>query len=190
MKVAVVVSALFVAVVAVAGPQPAATSGGRPSVESCADAIYTTPANAPPKPVQAVTRGAAVFNSLAHLTTQRGMDKPTKAFPFYTVKSPLTILARARRSVTIILVGAGDNVALLYSRKWLQRLAAWHYTLADVPNTVRLPLCRDTHTKLPLNTQYAGGFLLRKPGCVTIEVQAVGESTMHRATVPIGVSRC
>ncbi len=131
--------------------------------------------------------GPAVFNSLAHLTTLRGLGKPSKALPFYTVKSPLTILARARRGATVRIVGGGKNVALLYDRKCLQRLASWHYEFADVPRTARFSPCLDDNTKLPLNTQYAGGFLLRRPGCITLEVQAIGNARKHRATIPIGL---
>src|SRR5205823_4040126 len=96
----------------------------------------------------------------------RGIDRPSKALPFYTVKSPLTILARPDRGVIITLVGAAKNAALVYLPLWQQRLAAWHYHFSQVPRSVRLPLCRDTKANLPLNTQYAGGLLLRKLGCV------------------------
>jgi len=147
-------------------------------------------ADTAPKPVQAVVLGGAVFNSLAHLTTLRDLDRPSKELPFYSVKSPLTIPAQARRGVTITIVRGGKNVALLYDRKWLERLAAWHYKLAEVPRSARLAVCRDSTTKLPLNTQYAGGFLLRKPGCVTIETQVVGEARKHQATIRLGVSHC
>lgn len=157
---------------------------------ACSEAVYTTRANAPPKPVLAVRIGPAVFNSLANLTTQRGLDRPSKRLPFYTVKSPLTILAQTHRGVIITLTGGESNAALLYNREWLQRLAKWHYRFSDVPRSVRLPLCRDPHTKLPLNTQYAGGLLLRKPGCITIRIHAIGESTAQQATVPVGVRHC
>jgi hypothetical protein len=194
MKVALAAAAVLAAGVAApavgAGARPSGWDGGRIVGESCADAIYTAPANAPPKPVQAVVLGAAVFNSLAHLTTLRGLNKPSKKLPFYTVKSPLTILTRARRGVTVRIVGGGKNVALLYDREWLQRLASWHYEFADVPRSVRFSLCRDDDAKPPLTTQYAGGLLVRKPGCITLEVQAVGETRNHRATIPIGVPHC
>jgi len=137
--------------------------------------------------VEAVQLGPAVFNSLAHLTTLRGLGKPSKALPFYTVKSRLTRLARDPRGATVRIGGGGKNVALLYDRKCLQRLASWHYEFADVPRTARFSPCLDDNTKLPLNTQYAGGFLLRRPGCITLEVQAIGNARKHRATIPIGL---
>jgi hypothetical protein len=168
-----------------------AVSASRPVAAYCSEAIYTTRANRPPKPVQAVRIGPAVFNSLADLTTLRGLDKPSKQLPFYTVKLPLTILAQAHRGVIITLTVGETNAALLYNRVWLQRLRnRWHYRFRDVPRSVRLPLCRAEGTRLPLNTQYAGGFLLRKPGCLTIRVQAVGETTARQATVPVGVPHC
>jgi hypothetical protein len=153
----------------------------------CPEAIYTTPANAPPKPVHAIQIGSGVFNSLADLTTRGGIDKPSKRLPFYTVKSPLTILAWPGRGVIITLVGGAKNAALVYNRRWQQRLAGWHYDFSQVPRSIRLPLCRDTKTKQPLNTQYAGGFLLRKLDCITIQVRVIGETRTHRARVPIGV---
>jgi hypothetical protein len=166
-------------------------STSRPVAASCSEAIYTSRANRPPKPVQAVRVGPAVFNSLADLTTLRGLDKPSKQLPFYTVKLPLTILAHAHRGVIISLTKGEENAALLYNHVWLQRLTnRWHYRFRDVPRSVRLPLSRASGTRLPLNTQYAGGFLLRKPTCVTIRVQAFGETTAHQATVPVGVRHC
>jgi hypothetical protein len=156
---------------------------------SCAEAIYTTPADTPPKPVHAVQIGSAVFNSLTNLG-RAAIDKPSKRLPFYTVKSPLTILARPGRGVIITLVGGAKNAALVYNRRWLERLAAWHYNFSQVPRSVRLPLCRDTKTKLPLNTQYAGGFLLHKLGCITIQAQTIGEQRTRRLRIPIGVAHC
>ncbi|HWJ33141.1 MAG TPA: hypothetical protein VNR59_12455, partial [Gaiellaceae bacterium] len=100
------------------------------------------------------------------------------------------LLARPGRGGIIKLVGGRKNAALVYNRPWLERLAAWHYSFAQVPRSVRLPLCRDAKTKLPLNTQYAGGFLLRKLGCITIQVQTVGEHRTRRARIPIGVAHC
>jgi hypothetical protein len=64
------------------------------------------------------------------------------------------------------------------------------YRFSDVPRSVRLGLCRDAQAEAPLITQCAGGFLLRKPGCVTIRVQAVGDAKAHRAAVPVGVRHC
>ena len=165
-------------------------SSSQAASASCAEAIYTTPANAPINAVQAVQIGSAVFNSLANLTGASGIDRPSKRLPFYTVKSPLTILASPQRGVIITVVGDETNAALVYNRQWLQRLAAWHQSFAQVPRSVRLPLCRDAQTKLPLNTQYAGGFLLRRLGCITIEVQVIGESRARQRMVPLGVPRC
>jgi hypothetical protein len=194
MKVAPTLAGLLAAGLAVTNAagsaHPSESDGGRSSAVSCADAIYTAPANAPPKPVEAVQLGPAMFNSLAHLISLRGLGSPSKALPLYTVKSPLTILARARRGATVRIVEGGKNVALIYDRKWLQRLASWHYNFADVPRTARFSLCLDHNTTLPLNTQYAGGFLLRRPGCATLEVQAIGETQKHRATIPIGIRHC
>ncbi|HEX9380813.1 MAG TPA: hypothetical protein VF891_04870 [Gaiellaceae bacterium] len=162
--------------------------GGPQATASCAEAIYTTPANAPPRSVQAVRIGSAVFNSLAHLTTVRDVGRPSRSRPFYTVKSPLTILARGDRGVILTLVGGKDAV-LVYNRRWLRRPAAWRHSFARMPRSIRLPLCRDRQGAA-LNTQYAGGFLLRKLGCVTIQVRAVGETRTHQATVPLGVRHC
>jgi hypothetical protein len=168
-----------------------AVSAGRPVAVSCSEAIYTTRANVPPKPVRAVRIGFAVFDSLAGLTTLRSLDKPSKRLPFYTAKVPLTILARADRGVVITLTDGEKDAALLYNRVWLKRLTGrWRYRFRDVPRSVGLALCRESNTGLPLNTQYAGGFLLRKPGCLTIRVQRIGETTAHQATVPVGVRHC
>ncbi|MFY9580937.1 MAG: hypothetical protein WAQ33_16615 [Gaiellaceae bacterium] len=140
--------------------------------------------------MHAVRIGPAVFNSLAHLTGAGGIDKPSTSLPYYTVKSPLTILARPGRGVIITLIGGAKNAALVYSHSWLQRLAAWHYDFSQVPRSIRVTLCRDAKSKLPLNTQYAGGLLLRKLGCITIQVRVIRETRARRARVPIGVLHC
>jgi len=85
--------------------------------------------------------------------------------PFYTVKSAKRSLLG--RGVIIALVGGAKNAALVYSRRWLERLAAWHYNFSQIARSVRPALCRDTRPKLPLNTQYAGGFLVGKLACIT-----------------------
>jgi len=160
------------------------------AIAPCSEAIYTSAADAPPAPVRAIRVGPAVFNSLAGLTSPREIDKPTKSNPFYRVKSPLTILALAGQAVTLTIVRDQMTAAVIYNRRWLSRLADWHYRFADVPRSVRLQLCRDDERKQVRNTQYAGGFLLRKLGCITIQVQVVGESRPYRSEVPIGIVRC
>jgi len=170
--------------VAGAGAGPPA----QPIVVPCADAIYVA-GSAVPRPVRAVTAGPVVFNSLAHLTSPRSLERPQKALPFFVVKSPTTVLARAGRTVVVTLVRGGQNVRLLYGRKWLGRLSSWHYRLAEVPASVRLETCRDKKNR-SLTTQYAGGFLLRKPGCVTLEVRVSGEARKHRASIRLGVPHC
>ena len=147
---------------------------------SCAEAVYTTRAEAPPHAVQAVQIGPVIFNSLAHLTSRHGIDRPSRRLPFYTVKSPLTILASARRGVSISLVAGERNAAFVYDRFWMRRLADWHNSFAHVPRSVRLSLCRDATTKRLLDTQYAGGLLLRRLGCITIG----GSGQRRRSSTP------
>lgn len=186
-----VARALGLAAIGLLVTAASATSSDRESViVSCAEAIYTTPANTPPNPAQAIEIGPAIFNSLAHLWNTHGIDRPSKRLPFYTVKSPLTLLATARRGVIVTLVTGEKNAALVYDRFWLQRLADWHDNFAHVPRSIRLTLCRDEQTKLPLNTQYAGGFLLRRPGCITIRVQIIGEARARQRRVNLGVPHC
>ncbi len=159
-----------------------------PVVVPCADAIYVAGSTVP-RPVRAVTVGPVVFNSLARLASPRSLDSPQKELPFFVVKSPTTLLAKAGRSVLVTLVRGGDNARLVYGRKWVGRLSSWHYRLAEVPASVRLQPCRDKKDR-SLTTQYAGGFLLRKPGCVTVEVRVGDEARKHRAQIRLGVPHC
>jgi hypothetical protein len=179
-------AALAFSAVAIAGA--GAGPPAPPIAVSCADAIYVA-GSAVPRPVQAVTAGPVVFNSLAHLTTPRSLERPQKELPFFVVKSPTTVLASAGRTVVMTLVRGGQNVRLLYGRKWLKRLSSWHYRLAEVPASVRLETCRDKKNR-SLTTQYAGGFLLHKPGCITLEVRVSGEKRKHRASIRLGVPHC
>lgn len=162
---AVGVAAAAVGLFGLLGSAHLATGTSPPprAIASCSEAIYTTSANAPPRPVQAIRIGPAVFNSLAGLNSQRGISKPSKSNPFYSVKSPLTILARAGETVTVTIVREQKNAAVVYDRR---------------------------ETKRALNTQYAGGFLLRRLGCITIQVRSLGEGRTYRAEVPIGVAGC
>ena len=161
---------------------------GQPVVVPCVDAIYVAGSTSP-RPVRAVTVGPVVFNSLAHLTSSRDLARPSKELPFFVVKSPTTLRAKVGRSAVVTLVRGGDNVRLVYGRKWLGRLSSWRYRFAEVPVSVRLEPCRDTKNRA-LTTQYAGGFLLRKPGCVTLEVRVSGEARKHRARVALGAPHC
>ena len=92
----------------------------QPVVVPCADAIYVA-GRIVPRPVRAVTVGPVVFNSLARLTSPRSLERPQKELPFFVVKSPTTLLANSSRSVVVTLVRGGQNVRLLYGRKWLGR---------------------------------------------------------------------
>lgn len=180
-----------VALVSSSTDMAAGTSSQPPRAGArCSEAIYSSPAESPPRPIRAIRIGPAVFNSLARLTSPRAIDKPTDSNPFFSVKSPLTILAQTGEAATVTIVRPQNNVAIVYNRRWLSRLADWHYQFAQVPRSIRLQLCRDSETKQALNTQYAGGFLLRKLGCITIEVRALEEGRVYRSRVPIGVAHC
>jgi hypothetical protein len=179
------------AVVGLSAVAAAGAGAGPPShpvVVPCADAIYVARSTVP-RPVRAVTAGSVVFNSLAHLTSPHSLEGPQKELPFFVVKSPTTVLAKVGRSVVVTLVRGRQNVRLLYGRKWLGRLSSWHYRFADVPASVRLEPCRDKKSR-SLTTQYAGGFLLRKPACATLEVRGSDETQEHRVRVRLGVPHC
>ena len=176
------------AVLGLSAVAAAGAGSGQSVVVPCADAIYAA-GSTTPRPVRAVTVGPVVFNSLAHLTSPRDLERPSKELPFFVVKSPTTLLAKVGRGVVVTLVRGGDNVRLLYGRKWLRRLSSWHYRFTEVPVSVRLEPCRDKKAR-SLTTQYAGGFLLRKPGCVTLDVRVSGEARKHRARIALGAPHC
>ena len=95
----------------------------QPVVVSCPEAIYVAGTTVP-RPVRAVTAGPVVFNSLAHLASPRNLERSQKGPPFFVVKSPTTVLAKAGRSVVVTLVRGVQNVRLLYGREWLGRLSS------------------------------------------------------------------
>jgi hypothetical protein len=146
---------------------------------SCSDSVYQTPPNAPPGTIAALRLGPVVFNHLsAH--SRKDVLPPTTKVPFYSVASFMNVLTSARHGVTIRLIG-GDPA---------DRLSPGLVGPAQRARAIRFALCRDPETKKPLITQYGISFLLRTPGCFTVEVQAVGTSHRYHATIPVRAGHC
>ena len=179
-------AALFGAVVVVAAATAAWVSNSaartdtiRTYLATCADSVYQAPAAQPPSTYAALRLGPVIFNHLA-ARTRLDVSPPTDRERFYNVASFFNVFTSARRGVTIRLLG-GDASA---------RLSAGRVRAAQAARAIRFLLCRDPGTKAPLITQYGISFLLRRPGCFTVEVQPVGTSKRFRATIPFRVSHC
>lgn len=171
--------AIIAAAVAAAGTS-AATHRTQPTYAvKCSDSVYQTPVSAPPQTYEALKLGPVVFNHLA-AHARKDVSPPTSKERFFNVASFFNVLTSARRGVTIRLVGGNLS----------NRLAAGHVNSAQAARAIRFPLCRDPEAGTPLITQYGISFLLRKQGCVTVEVQPVGTTRHYRATIPVGVPRC
>jgi hypothetical protein len=195
--VAVIGLALVIAVAAgfsSVGETSRSDLAGPPDVEKCGDSVYQTPASEPPRTYAALRLGPIVINRLAPVTLM-DVQPPRQSVPFYVTKNPLNVLASARRGVIVSLIGRKRDVAIVYLPyeryiTWFKRFRQGRAGLSDLPRVIKFFTCRDPVTRAPLNTQYVGGFLFETPGCVTLEVRAMGAVKRHRATIPFLVPHC
>jgi hypothetical protein len=197
MRLAVVACvAAPVAAIAVGSSASDFRAGVEPTyAATCAVSTAQWPADARPRTTDALTLGPAVFN---HLRARDGASlrppvvlRPQPGDPLYHTVSYFNVLPRARRGVVIRLVGGVGRVAILYDGyRDSKRLTAGQLPLAKAPRSVRFPLCQDHETKNPQITQYGISFLMRRPGCFTVEVQPVGQPRRYRATLRVLASHC
>jgi hypothetical protein len=111
--------------------------------------------------------------------------------PLYHVVSFFNISARARRGITLRVLGGTEPVAMLFDgyARW-RALVTGRLPLIQAPTSMRFPLCVDRQTRKPLITQYGVSFLMRRPGCFVLQVQAIGQRKRYRARLRVLVPHC
>lgn len=171
--------AVTVAAIAAAGTSAAIDRTPTTRAVTCADSVYQTSPSTPPQTYEALKLGPVTFNHLA-AHARKDVSAPTSIVHFFNVASFFNVLTSARRGVTIRLLRSDPA----------DRLTAGRVGARQAARAIRFPLCRDPETHMPQITQYGISFLLRKKGCFTVEVQAVGSLHRYRSRVPVGVSHC
>jgi hypothetical protein len=116
---------------------------------------------------------------------------PKKDDPLYHVVSFFNISPRARRGITVHVLRGTEPVAIMFDgyARW-RALVSGPYAAeqgADVREIPALP--RPTDRK-PLVTQYGVSFLMRRPGCFVLQVQATGQARRYRARLRVLVPHC
>lgn len=154
-----------------------------------------TTADAPPTK-DALRLGPASFNSLS---PRAGVLRPpTVLLPapkkddrLYHVVSFFNISPRARRGITMHVLRGTELVAIMFDgyARW-RALVSGRMPLSKAPTSVRFPLCPDRQTRKPLVTQYGVSFLMRRPGCFVLQVQATGLERRYRAKLRVLVPHC
>ncbi len=186
--------AALVTAFAAASLSAVATGSGRTYLATCADSVYQAPRDHPPTTSAALHLGPVTFNLLAPVG--ENINPPTKKFRFLEVVTYFNVYPSAGSGATVTVSNRSMGVALIYGNIVTKPPAFWrqlqtpHATLADGPRSVRFPVCRDATTGKRLVTQYGLSIVLPRPGCFTIQVQALGKKRRHRATVRVLVPRC
>jgi hypothetical protein len=163
---------------------------------NCAVSTGQWSAGEVPATIDALKLGPASFNRLSPRT---GVLRPPtvllparkKGDPLYHVVSFFNISARARRGITLRVLGGTEPVAILFDgyARW-RALVSGRLPLNKAPTSVRFPLCVDRQTRKPLVTQYGISFLMRRPGCFVLQVQATGQQRRYRARLRVLVPHC
>jgi hypothetical protein len=162
----------------------------------CAVSTGQWPAAEAPATIDALKLGPASFNRLS----PRGgilrpptvlLPAPKKGDPLYHVVSFFNISARAGRGITVRVLKGTEPVAILFDgyARW-RALVSGRLPLNKAPTFVRFPLCVDQQTRKPLVTQYGISFLMRRPGCFVVQVQATGQQQRYRARLRVLVPHC
>jgi len=119
------------------------------------------------------------------------LPSPKHDDPLYHVVSFFNISAHARRGITVRVLGGTEPVAILFHgyARW-RALVTGRMPLDKAPTSVRFPLCFDPQTREPLVTQYGISFLMRRPGCFVLQVQATGRQKRSRGRLRVLVPHC
>jgi hypothetical protein len=125
----------------------------------------------------AVRAGPIVFGDLktaagAKIVPIRGVGYAWKAF---------AIVLAGRGPAALRALDPPGTIGLDYGSLTNRRVATGSYTLAQSTRTAVFPRC-------PSQTGYVGGFILRRPMCVNLQVIADGR--VARLRLPIGVRAC
>jgi len=149
-----------------------------------------------PATIAALKLGPTAFN---RLSPRAGILRPPTVLlpsrkhgdPLYHVVSFFNISARARHGITLRVLRGTEPVAILFDgyARW-RGLVSGRLPLSKAPTSVRFPLCVDQETGKTLVTQYGVSFLLRRPGCFVLQVQATGQQKRYRARLRVLVPHC
>ena len=149
-----------------------------------------------PATIDALKLGPAAFNRLsprAAILRPPTVLLPSRKHgdPLYHVVSFFNISARARHGITLRVLEGTERAAILFDgyARW-RELVSGRLPLIKAPTSVRFPLCPDRQTRKPLVTQYGVSFLMRRPGCFVVQVQATGQQKRYRARLRVLVPHC
>lgn len=127
--------------------------------------------------------GVVAFHRLGYFARTR--TNFLKNGNVYVLKTPLFVAAG--RTVTVsVAPGARGRAALFYRR------GAFPQELAAADASTKFVACA-RHFRagsVGVATEFGGGFVVTRPGCVPLEVWVDGASSPLRRRVPVGVSRC
>gem|GEM_PF-1922642 len=162
----------------------------------CAVSTGQWSAGEAPATIDALKLGPAAFN---RLSPRAGILRPPTVLlpspkhgdPLYHVVSFFNISARARHGITLRVLKGTERAAILFDGypRW-RELVSGRIPLNKAPTSVRFPVCIDHQTRKPLVTQYGVSFLMRRPGCFVVQVQAIGLERRYRARLRVLVPHC
>jgi hypothetical protein len=163
-----------------------ATPPGTPPLRSCGSRAE---GGRPPVVVARpgdVVIGPVALSGLRRVFSARGFEHD-RAGSVYLVKAGAMVRAGVRAT---LIVGAGsrERAALTFATRRLRSLSDGHPAVTFEACDAGEPAF-SYDGEVGIVTGFAGGFILRRAGCVALEVRAAGRRSV-RANVPFGVGRC
>lgn len=123
------------------------------------------------------------------LTTPRNVDaRPTRAFPFYGAKSPLTVLPGRRTRITLMLSAAKAKVGLVYRTAEVATLGRGRFRFTNSMRRVTFPVC--SYDGRPKAAQWNGAIVFDKPTCARLSLMGADGNAIASTRVRLGVPRC
>jgi len=168
------------------GPTPSGTGTGNSYVASCSASVYgKLPRN---WKQDSVVVGPLAFDALRVAGTEPPSDIHGDGIGWKVV----TVVAKGHRVTVSVPASAADREALLYDPGAFR--ADGNYTLADGERSVTFEACQPGGSPYRTfgargGTQYAGGFLINGPTCLSLDVQSDGGQPT-RVRIPLGAGTC
>ena len=159
---------------------------GTPPLRSCASRAEGGRA-----PTVASRRGDVVIGPIAlsgleRVASRRGFEHH-RSGRVYLVKAGAVVRAGVRATL-VVGASARDRASLSFATRRLRSVSDGHPAVTfEACDAAEPAFSYDGNVGIV--TGFAGGFIVRRPGCVPLELRVAGRRTA-RANVPFGVGRC
>ena len=133
-----------------------------------------------------VVVGPVALSGLKRVASARGFEH-YRSGDVYLIKAGAVVRAGVRATL-VVGASARERAALTFATRSLRAVSDGHPAVTFEACDADEPAF-SYEGKVGIVTGFAGGFIVRRPGCVPLEVRVAGRRTA-RANVPFGVGRC